>query len=158
MARRDSKNVIRLRIHTRIRRKVKGTPERPRLAVFRSLSHIYAQIIDDTKGQTLVAAASSEESLRGAAPTAPAAPAEAPAAKPAKGEKGEKEKKTAKKAGPAAKASGGNLAGAKLIGQAIANRAKEKGIKRVVFDRGGYIYHGRIKALADAAREAGLEF
>ena len=159
MIQRTNKNEIRWRIHKRIRHKVRGTGERPRLAVFRSLSHIYAQIIDDTKGQTLVAAASSEESLRGAAPTAhSAAPAEAPAAKPAKGEKGEKEKKTAKKAGPAAKASGGNLAGAKLIGQAIANRAKEKGIKRVVFDRGGYIYHGRIKALADAAREAGLEF
>ena len=158
MIQRTNKNEIRWRIHKRIRHKVRGTGERPRLAVFRSLSHIYAQIIDDTKGQTLVAAASSEESLRGAAPTAPAAPAEAPAGKPAKGEKGEKEKKTAKKAGPPAKASGGNLAGAKLIGQAIANRAKEKGIKRVVFDRGGYIYHGRIKALADAAREAGLEF
>jgi len=151
MIQRTNKNEIRWRIHKRIRHKVRGTGERPRLAVFRSLSHIYAQIIDDTKGQTLVAAASSEESLRGAAPTAPAA-------KPAKGEKGEKEKKTATKAGPPAKASGGNLAGAKLIGQAIANRAKEKGIKRVVFDRGGYIYHGRIKALADAAREAGLEF
>ncbi len=158
MIQRTNKNEIRWRIHKRIRHKVRGTGERPRLAVFRSLSHIYAQIIDDTKGQTLVAAASSEELLRGAAPTAPSAPAEAPAAKPAKGEKGEKEKKTAKKAGPVAKASGGNLAGAKLIGQAIANRAKEKGIKRVVFDRGGYIYHGRIKALADAAREAGLEF
>ena len=155
MIQRTNKNEIRWRIHKRIRHKVRGTGERPRLAVFRSLSHIYAQIIDDTKGQTLVAAASSEELLRGAAPTAPPAPAEEPAAKPAKGEK---EKKTAKKAAPATKASGGNLAGAKLIGQAIANRAKEKGIKRVVFDRGGYIYHGRVKALADAAREAGLEF
>jgi large subunit ribosomal protein L18 len=155
MIQRTNKNEIRGRIHKRIRHKVRGTGERPRLAVFRSLSHIYAQIIDDTKGQTLVAAASSEELLRGTAPTVPPAPAEEPAAKPAKGEK---EKKTAKKAAPATKASGGNLAGAKLIGQAIANRAKEKGIKRVVFDRGGYIYHGRIKALADAAREAGLEF
>ncbi|HYV64408.1 MAG TPA: 50S ribosomal protein L18 [Bryobacteraceae bacterium] len=158
MIQRTNKNEIRWRIHKRIRHKVRGTGERPRLAVFRSLSHIYAQIIDDTKGQTLVAAASSEESLRGAAPTAPAAPAEAPAGKPAKGEKGEKEKKTAKKAGPPAKASGGNLAGAKLIGQAIANRAKEKGIKRVVFDRSGFLYHGRIRAVADAARKAGLEF
>jgi large subunit ribosomal protein L18 len=164
MIQRTNKNEIRGRIHKRIRHKVRGTGERPRLAVFRSLSHIYAQIIDDTKGQTLVAAASSEKALRGAAPASPAAPdppAEGGApAKSAKGEKGEKgEKKTAKKApAPAAKAGGGNTAGARLIGQTIAGRAKEKGIKRVVFDRGGYLYHGRIKALADAAREAGLEF
>ena len=161
MIQRTNKNEIRERIHRRIRHKVRGTGARPRLAVFRSLSHIYAQIIDDTKGRTLVAAASSEESLRDATPAAPAeapgapeAPAgKAPAAKAAKGEK-----KVAKKAAPVTKASGGNLAGAKLIGQTIASRAKEKGIKQVVFDRGGYLYHGRIKALADAARAAGLEF
>jgi large subunit ribosomal protein L18 len=115
----DSKNIIRLRIHKRIRRRVAGTQQRPRLAVFRSLNHIYAQVIDDTKGFTVAAAASTEKDLRG---------------------------------------KGGNLEGAKLIGQKVAERAKEKGITKVVFDRGGYLYHGRIKALADAAREAGLEF
>lgn len=115
----DSKNQIRLRIHKRIRRKVAGTQERPRLAVFRSLNHIYAQVIDDAQGNTLAAAASTEKDLRG---------------------------------------KGGNLEGAKLIGQKVAERAKNKGITRVVFDRGGYLYHGRVKALADAAREAGLEF
>jgi large subunit ribosomal protein L18 len=118
MASRDSKNTIRLRIHTRIRRRVKGTEQRPRLAVFRSVKHIYAQVIDDTKGHTVVAASSNEKSGT----------------------------------------SGGNLAGAKTIGKLIAERAQDKGIKAVVFDRGGYLYHGRVKALADAAREAGLEF
>jgi large subunit ribosomal protein L18 len=99
--------------------------------VFRSLKHIYAQVIDDRKGHTLAAASS--------------------------GEKGEKkaEKKTDKKK---AAASGGNVAGAKQVGKLVAERAKAKGIHKVVFDRGGYLYHGRIKALADAAREAGLEF
>jgi large subunit ribosomal protein L18 len=115
----DSKNQIRLRIHKRIRRRVSGTQERPRLAVFRSLNHIYAQVIDDSQGNTLAAAASTEKDLRG---------------------------------------KGGNLEGAKLIGRKVAERAKSKGITRVVFDRGGYLYHGRVKALADAAREAGLEF
>ena len=118
MASRDSKNQIRLRIHTRIRRRVRGTEQRPRLAVFRSVKHIYAQVIDDNKGHTVVAASSSEKS-------------------------GE---------------NGGNVAGAKAIGKLIAQRAQDKGIKAVVFDRGGYLYHGRVKALADAAREAGLEF
>ena len=117
---RDSKNQIRMRIHNRIRRKVEGTPERPRLAVFRSVKHIYAQVIDDSKGHTLVAAASTEK----------AAPVSA----------------------------GGNLAGAKAIGKLVAERAQDKGIRAVVFDRGGYHYHGRVKALAEAAREAGLEF
>jgi large subunit ribosomal protein L18 len=115
---RDSKNIIRLRIHKRIRRRVSGTPERPRLAVFRSVKHIYAQVIDDTKGHTVAAASTAE----------------------AEGK------------------NGGNLAGAKSIGKLVAERAKDKGIKAVVFDRGGYLYHGRVKALADAAREAGLEF
>jgi large subunit ribosomal protein L18 len=114
-----SKNDVRVRIHTRIRARVHGTAERPRLAVFRSLKHIYAQVIDDRQGHTLVAASSSEKS---------------------------------------ASASGGNVAGAKEIGKLVAQRAKEKGIAKVVFDRGGFLYHGRIKALADAAREAGLEF
>jgi large subunit ribosomal protein L18 len=115
---RDSKNQIRQRIHSRIRRRVTGSQERPRLAVFRSLKHIYAQIIDDVQGRTLVAASSNEK-------------------------KG---------------ANGGNVAGAKAIGKLVAERAKDKGINAVVFDRGGFLYHGRVKALADAAREAGLEF
>ncbi len=160
MIQRTNKNEIRGRIHQRIRRKVRGTAERPRLAVFRSLSHIYAQLIDDTKSQTLVAAASTEEGLdnvkrekgekaekKGGKKAAPAAAAAAPPAVA-----------KAAPAGPPAKARGGNVAGARLIGKTIADRAKEKGIKSVVFDRGGYIYHGRVKALADAAREAGLEF
>ncbi len=116
---RESRNETRLRIHKRIRGRVAGSPERPRLAVFRSINHIYAQVIDDQQGHTLVAAASTEKDMRG---------------------------------------KGGNVEGAKLIGKAVAQRAKEKGITRVVFDRGGYLYHGRVKALADAAREAGLEF
>jgi large subunit ribosomal protein L18 len=119
MARRDSKDAVRRRIHTRIRSRVKGTQERPRLAIYRSLAHIYAQVIDDTQGLTLAAASSNEKN---------------------------------------ATTNGGNVAGAKEIGKLVAERAKEKGVTRVVFDRGGYLYHGRIKALADAAREAGLEF
>jgi len=119
MKRSVDKDARRRRIHFRIRRRVKGTPERPRLAVFRSLKHIYAQIIDDRAGRTLVSASSNEKGTT---------------------------------------ASGGNIAGAKEIGRLIAERAREKGITRVVFDRGGYLYHGRVKALADAAREAGLEF
>ncbi len=116
---RDSRSDIRLRIHKRIRSRMSGTQDRPRLAVFRSVNHIYAQVIDDQQGHTLASAASTEKDMRG---------------------------------------KGGNVEGAKLIGKAVAERAKEKGITRVVFDRGGYLYHGRIKALADAAREAGLEF
>ncbi len=114
-----NRNDIRLRIHKRIRNRVAGTPERPRLAVFRSVNHIYAQIIDDQQGHTIVAAASTEKDWKG---------------------------------------KGGNVDGAKLIGKAVAERAKSKGVTKVVFDRGGYQYHGRVKALADAAREAGLEF
>jgi large subunit ribosomal protein L18 len=116
-----SKNTNRRRVHDRIRKKVMGTSERPRLNVYRSLNHIYVQVIDDLKGVTLVAASSAE---------------------------GKKEGRT----------SGGNLASAKSVGKSIAERAKAKGISKVVFDRGGYIYHGRVKALADAAREAGLQF
>jgi len=119
MIRKISKNEIRERIHVRIRKKLAGTPERPRLAIFRSVAHIYAQVIDDTKGVTLAAASSTEKGL---VPT------------------------------------GGNVAAAKEIGRKVAERAKENGINKVVFDRGGYLYHGRVKALADAAREAGLEF
>ncbi len=119
MIHRAAKNEIRTRVHQRIRRKLRGTAERPRLAVFRSLAHIYAQVIDDAKGKTLVSASSADKGNR---------------------------------------TNGGNLAAAKAIGKAVAERAKEQGITKVVFDRGGYQYHGRVKALADAARAAGLEF
>ncbi|HEY0142046.1 MAG TPA: 50S ribosomal protein L18 [Thermoanaerobaculia bacterium] len=107
------------RIRQRIRRKVTGSTERPRLAVFRSLKNIYAQVIDDATGQTIVSASSLEKD---------------------------------------AGAKGANAAAAKAVGALIAKKAQDKGIKRVVFDRGGYLYHGNIKALADAARENGLEF
>jgi large subunit ribosomal protein L18 len=120
MIRQISRNDLRKRIHLRIRKRLRGTPERPRLSVFRSLNHIYAQIVDDQAGRTLVAASSVEKNS------------------PAK--------------------SGGNVAGAKAIGALIAQRAREAGITKVVFDRGGYLYHGRVKALAEAAREGGLEF
>src|SRR5947209_7679818 len=119
MIRRPKKNEIRGRIHKRIRAKLSGSTERPRLAIFRSVAHIYAQVIDDVKGTTLVSASSVDKG---------------------------------------AKTNGGNVAAAKTIGKLVAERAREKGIKTVVFDRGGYQYHGRVKALADAAREAGLEF
>jgi large subunit ribosomal protein L18 len=128
MIRKPEKKEIRNRIHRRIRRKLSGTEERPRLAVFRSVAHIYAQVIDDVAGRTLVSASSVDKS-------------------PINGEK--------TKGG---KTNGGNVAAAKAIGKLVAERAREKGVKAVVFDRGGYQYHGRIKALADAAREAGLEF
>jgi large subunit ribosomal protein L18 len=116
-----SKNATRRHVHERIRKKIQGTPERPRLNVYRSLNNLYVQLIDDSKGATIVSANSAE------------------------GKKGERK-------------TGGNVAAAKAVGKAIAERARAKGIKKVVFDRGGYIYHGRVKALADAAREAGLEF
>jgi large subunit ribosomal protein L18 len=117
-----SKDRIRKRIHQRIRQRLAGSAERPRLNVYRSLNHIYVQLIDDASGQTIAAASTAQG-----------------------GKKGDKR-------------TGGNVASAKEIGKQIAQRAQEKGIKKVVFDRGGYLYHGRIKALADAAREAGLEF
>jgi large subunit ribosomal protein L18 len=113
-----SRAEVRSAIHSRIRRKVKGDTERPRLAIYRSLNHIYAQVIDDRLGQTLVSASTTEKDLR--------------------------------------VDSGGNLDAARRIGQVIAERAIAKGIEQVVFDRGGYLYHGRIKALTDAARAAGL--
>ena len=125
MITKTSKNVTRGRVHKRIRKKVLGTPERPRLNIYRSVSHIYAQVIDDAKGVTVVSATSLE----------------AGKAKDGKSH-----------------ISGGNLAAAKQVGKLVAERAKEKGISKVVFDRGGYLYHGRIKALADAARAAGLQF
>jgi len=115
----------RVRIALRQRKRIAGTPERPRLRVFRSVSHIYAQVIDDMSGTTLASAASTEPSLKPVF---------------------------------AKDVRGGNLNGAKALGKTIAERLQEKGIKHVVFDRGGFLYHGRIKAVADAAREAGLEF
>ena len=115
------RNDIRQRVHARIRAKMSGTAERPRLNVYRSLNHIYTQLIDDANGVTIVSASTMSP------------------------------KGTERKAG-------GNVESAKAVGKLIAERAAEKGIKKVVFDRGGYLYHGRIKALADAAREAGLDF
>ena len=115
----------RTRIALRQRKRIKGTPERPRLRVFRSVSHIYAQVIDDMSGSTLASAASTEPAL---------------------------------KTTFAGSTRGGNVAGAKALGKTIAERLIDKGIKRVVFDRGGFLYHGRIRAVAEAAREAGLEF
>ena len=125
MISKTSKDQTRQKVHSRIRKKMQGTPERPRLNVYRSVNHIYAQVIDDAQGKTLVSATSVEKG---------------------KGVKGDK------------RPTGGNVSSAKEVGKLIAERAKDKGIKQVVFDRGGYLYHGRIKALADAAREAGLEF
>ena len=113
------------RIKYRIRKRVQGTEARPRLTVFRSLAHIYVQVVDDMTGRTFASASSVESAVKGSL-------------------------------GKAAK--GGNVAGAKAIGKTIAERLQEKGIKRVVFDRNGFLYHGRVKAVADAAREAGLEF
>ena len=113
------------RIKMRIRKRVAGTSERPRLTVFRSVAHLYVQVIDDRSGQTIAAASSVEPAL---------------------------------KATFAAKVRGNNKAGAEAVGRAIAERLKEKGITQVVFDRNGFLYHGRIKAVADAARQAGLEF
>ena len=112
------RNAIRQKVHTRIRQKMQGTAERPRLNVYRSLNHIYAQVIDDARGVTLASASSVHAKLK----------------------------------------TGGNLQAAEEIGRQVAGQAQAAGIKRVVFDRGGYLYHGRIKALADAARAAGLDF
>jgi large subunit ribosomal protein L18 len=120
--RRLSRDLKRQRVHDRVRTKVSGTAERPRLCVYRSLDHIYAQVIDDRLGKTLVSASSAD--------------------------------KTTKKS----LQGGGNVAAAKVVGKEIAGRAKAAGVSKVVFDRGGYKYHGRVKALADAAREAGLQF
>ena len=120
-----TKNDRRVRIQLRQRKRISGTSERPRLSVFRSVEHIYAQVIDDLNGKTLVSASSVEATLKGAF---------------------------------AKDVRGGNLKGAEAIGKTIAERSIEKGIKRVVFDRSGFLYHGRIRAVADAARKAGLEF
>ena len=120
-----TKDDRRVRIQLRQRKRISGTKERPRLSVFRSVTHIYAQVIDDLTGETLVSASTVEPSVKGALDKA---------------------------------ARGGNIKGAEAIGKAIAERSIEKGIKRVVFDRSGFLYHGRIRAVADAARKAGLEF
>ena len=119
MIKKKSSNIARIKRHQRVRKNISGTAERPRLSVYRSLNHIYAQIIDDTKGTTLVSASSLDKDFEGY---------------------------------------GGNIDGAKAVGNLVAKKALEKGIKAVVFDRGGYIYHGRVAALADGAREGGLEF
>ena len=122
MIKRKSRNESRQRRHLRIRRGVRGTPARPRLSVFRSVAHIYAQVVDDDAGRTLAAASSLDPEIR-------------------------------TQAAGVKKAEAG-----KLVGQLVARRAKEHGVSRVVFDRGGYLYHGRVKAVADGAREGGLEF
>jgi len=122
MLKKADKNANRLQRHKRVRRKITGTTQRPRLCVFRSSNNIYAQIIDDTNRVTLVAASSLEADVKGAVNHT------------------------------------GNKEAAKLVGQLVAKKAVEKGITEVVFDRGGYLYHGRIKELAEAAREAGLKF
>jgi large subunit ribosomal protein L18 len=120
-----TKDDRRQRIKFRIRRRVTGTVERPRLTVFRSVSHMYVQVVDDMNGRTIASASTVEPAVKGALPK---------------------------------KASGGNVAGAKAVGKTIAERLIGQGVKRVVFDRNGFLYHGRVKAVADAAREAGLEF
>lgn len=119
MITKSNRNVARKRRHVRVRARVSGTTERPRLNVFRSNKHIYAQLIDDNNGQTLASASTLDKDLEG---------------------------------------TGGNVQAARKVGELIAKRAIDKGFKSVVFDRGGYLYHGRIQALADAARETGLEF
>ncbi|KAA6443951.1 50S ribosomal protein L18 [Bacillus swezeyi] len=120
MITKTSKNAARLKRHARVRSKLSGTPERPRLNVFRSNKHIYAQVIDDVNGVTLVSASTLDKDFNAE--------------------------------------SYGDTSAAAKVGELVAKRASEKGITNVVFDRGGYLYHGRVKALADAAREAGLEF
>ena len=119
MIKRPNTNAQRLKRHKRVRSKISGTPEMPRLNVFRSEANIYAQVIDDVSGQTLVAASSLDKAIEGY---------------------------------------GGNIAAATAVGKLVAERAKAKGIETVVFDRGGYLYHGRVKALAEGAREGGLQF
>ena len=116
----NNKREARIRRHRRVRKKIRGTPERPRLSVFRSARHVYAQVIDDVHGQTLATASTTESALRSTG--------------------------------------GGTVDAAKAVGKLVAERAVEKGVTEVVFDRGRFLYHGRVKALADAAREAGLKF
>jgi large subunit ribosomal protein L18 len=123
MLNKTSRDATRTKVHRRIRKKVAGTTARPRLNVYRSVNHIYVQLIDDSQQKTIVSASTLEQ-----------------------GKDGKKH------------ITGGNVASAKQVGKLIAERAKEKGIESVVFDRGGYLYHGRVKAVADAAREGGLKF
>lgn len=120
-----NKNSARQKRHTRVRKRVNGTVERPRLNVYRSANNIYAQVIDDLAARTLASASSLDSDLRG---------------------------------GKGSRSAGGNVEAAKKVGALIAERAKAAGVAKVVFDRGGYLYHGRVQALADAARENGLEF
>ena len=122
MARRISREQVRKRIHVRVRRKIRGSSDRPRLNVFRSSNHIYAQVIDDDQGRTLAFASTVDKEFRQNNPN------------------------------------GGNLAAAEVVGSQIAKRATDLGIKKVVYDRGGYLFHGRVKMLAEAARAGGLEF
>jgi large subunit ribosomal protein L18 len=137
----------RWRRHKRVRNRVSGTPERPRVAVFRSNTHIYAQLIDDTAGRTLL----SVSSLKLAAPAAGSAPkAEEAKVEKKKGKKGDAEAKAA--------AAGRKIVLAREVGRLLAEAAKAKGFQKVAFDRGGYLYHGRVAALAEGAREAGLDF
>lgn len=122
MINKENKNSKRKVRHLRVRRKVTGTPERPRLSIYRSLSNMYAQLIDDTTGKTLISASTLDNDVKNMAQY------------------------------------GGNKAAAKAVGQSIGKKALDKGINQVIFDRGGYIYHGRVKELAEGAREAGLQF
>lgn len=122
MGKTSVERLARLRRHRRVRKKVSGTAERPRMSVFRSTNHIYVQLIDDANGVTLVSASSMDADIKSKIST------------------------------------GGNIEAAKMVGELAAKRAAEKNIGQVVFDRGGFLYHGRVKALADAAREAGLKF
>ncbi|MEC0247201.1 50S ribosomal protein L18 [Paenibacillus chitinolyticus] len=121
MITKGDKNKARLKRHLRVRKKIQGTTARPRLNIFRSEKHMYAQIIDDVNGVTVASASTQDKELKEVS-------------------------------------NGGNVEAARKVGELIANRAKEKGVSQVVFDRGGYLYHGRVQALAEAAREAGLEF
>ncbi|MFC5452270.1 50S ribosomal protein L18 [Paenibacillus aestuarii] len=122
MITKGDKNKARLKRHLRVRKKIEGTTARPRLNIFRSSKHMYAQLIDDTTGVTVASASTQDKELK------------------------------------AEVGNGGNVEAARKVGELIAKRAKEKGVEQVVFDRGGYLYHGRVQALADAAREAGLQF
>lgn len=166
MIKRIDSREMRHRRHRHIRMKLAGTPARPRVSIFRSTIHIYAQIIDDSTGCTLVEASSLDKDIASVEPILPAAAPEKEAAKQKveKGgkpgaDKGGKQAQPAKPAAPAAPATISKRTRlAQQVGTLLAKRAQEKGIKLVVFDRGGYIYHGRVKALAESARAAGLEF
>ncbi|MCL1851638.1 MAG: 50S ribosomal protein L18 [Peptococcaceae bacterium] len=140
-----------------VRKKVSGTAQRPRLSVFRSLNHIYAQIINDETGVTLAAASSLDQEFRAAGKIGKAETA-GKTDKTDQTDKPDKAGKTGKTGAADTAYTGGNIAGAKKVGELIAQKAKAKGIEKVVFDRGGNIYHGRVAALAEAAREGGLDF